>query len=266
MRKGLGSSTRLFSRELDAGGVMQMHRQVDMALDDIYVTLNASIKRERTGGLPLVRGILSSDWGGEIISGPAGALDSPFSPLQQGPGILSWRHDPTSRLSEFQTETTTDAGGLDIEALYARNRHWVILGDPGSGKTTLLRHQAWKSADAHLEGRGAVVPLYLTLRYFDPADFRLLTYATGPNLEDLDFGPQECQALREEIVQALTEGRALVLCDGLDEQRDAVVKQQTAAAIEALVQAIGTHEIRGPIEVFLCVSFLPERELDSGET
>ena len=40
-------------RKLDARGVMQMHRQVDMALDDIYVTLNASIKRpvrERTDG------------------------------------------------------------------------------------------------------------------------------------------------------------------------------------------------------------------------
>ena len=35
-------------------------------------------------------------------------------------------------------------------------------------------------------------------------------------------------------MQALTEGRGLILCDGLDEQRDASVKKQTAAAIESL--------------------------------
>ncbi len=209
-------------RKLDARGVMQMHRQVDMALDDIYVTLKASIKRERhAGGPPISLGALSNEWtGGTLRGDPHETFD-----------------DPASWLTAFPTEATTEKGGLDIEALYARNRHWVILGDPGSGKTTLLRHQAWKSADDHLDGRGAVVPIYLTLRYFDPADFRLLTYATGPNLEDLGFGPQECQALREEIVRALTEGRALVLCDGLDEQRDAGVKEQTAAAIESLVQA-----------------------------
>lgn len=40
-------------KTLDARGVMQMHRQVDMALHDIYVTLNARIKRESTGGCPL---------------------------------------------------------------------------------------------------------------------------------------------------------------------------------------------------------------------
>ena len=217
-------------RKLDARGVMQMHRQVDMALDDIYVTLNARIKR------PLVRGLLSS---GLILSGPDGsALDWHDSPR----GLPSWRADPTNRLSEFQTEITTEEGGLDIEALYARNRHWVLLGDPGSGKTTLLRHQAWKAADDHLAGRGAVLPVYLTLRYFDPksadnVDSALLDYATGPNLEDLGFGPEEQRALREEIVQALAESRALILCDGLDEQRDAGVKERTAAAIESLVQA-----------------------------
>ena len=209
---------------------MQMHRQVDMALDDIYVTLNASIKR------PLVRGLLSS---GLILSGPDGsALDWHDSPR----GLPSWRVDPTNRLSEFQTEMTTDEGGLDIEALYARNPHWVLLGDPGSGKTTLLRHQAWKSADDHLSGRGAVLPVYLTLRYFDPksadnVDSALFDYATGPNVEDLGFAPEECRPWRAEIVQALAESRALILCDGLDEQRDAGVKARTVAAIESLVHA-----------------------------
>lgn len=67
-------------------------------------------------------------------------------------------------------------------------------------------------------------------------DSAVLDYATGPNLEDLNFGPEECRALREEIVQALTEGRALILCDGLDEQRDAAAKERTAAAIESLVR------------------------------
>ena len=166
-------------RKLDARGVMQMHRQVDMALDDIYVTLNARIKRESTGGIPLVRGMLSSDWTGDIRGRFSGAL-----------------HDQTNRIIEFPIEATSEEGGLDIEALYARNRRWVILGDPGSGKTTLLRHQAWKSADDHLAGRGAVVPVYLTLRYFDPkppyiVDSALLGYATGRNLEDLGFGPAQ---------------------------------------------------------------------------
>ena len=149
---------------------------------------------------------------------------------------------PVKRLRESAPEASTEESGLDIEALYARNRHWVILGDPGSGKTTLLRHQAWKAADDHVEGRGAVVPVYLTLRYFDPTpadnvDSALLDYATGPNLEDLGFGPEERRALREKTVQALTEGRALILCDGLDEQRDGGVKERTAAAIESLVHA-----------------------------
>lgn len=64
--------------------------------------------------------MLSSDWTGDI-----------------------WvRYEPTNQLIEFPTGAATKEAGLDIEALYARNRHWVILGDSGSGKTTLLRHQA----------------------------------------------------------------------------------------------------------------------------
>ena len=208
---------------------MQMHRQVDMALDDIYVTLNASITR------PLVRGLLSS---GLIRSGPDGsALDWHDSPR----GLPSWRVDPTNRLSEFQTEMTTQEDGLDIEALDAAIDTGCSL-EPGSGKTTLLRHQAWKSADDHSAGRGAVLPVYLTLRYFDSksadnVDSALLDYATGPNLEELGFATEECRGLRAEIGQGLAESRALILCDGLDEQRDAGVKERTAAAIESLVQA-----------------------------
>jgi len=70
-------------KKLDARGVMQMHRQVDMALDEIYVTLNASIKRERTGGLGLPR----------FVFGEGRA--SPRSPRSSG--SVSRRCDPGSR-------------------------------------------------------------------------------------------------------------------------------------------------------------------------
>ena len=121
-------------RKLDARGVLQMHRQVNMAVDDIYMTLSASIKRERTGGMPFPLGVMGSLW-------PGGAEEPMIWLPQSAAG-----------------GETTEEGGLDIEALYAPNRHWVILGDPGSGKTTLLRHQAWKAADDHLDHQFARDP------------------------------------------------------------------------------------------------------------
>lgn len=39
--------------KLDARGVMQMHRQVDMALDDIYVTLTRASNGSAPSGGPL---------------------------------------------------------------------------------------------------------------------------------------------------------------------------------------------------------------------
>jgi formylglycine-generating enzyme required for sulfatase activity len=124
-------------------------------------------------------------------------------------------------------------GALEAIAL---NRRVVILGGPGSGKSTLLSHFTFCLAQHQLEPQGewlsqlegwpgddaAVVPIVVILRDFarslgaqparDADQARLLSDFIRSRLEQQNLGGAAVP-----LEQALDQGAALVLFDGLDE-------------------------------------------------
>jgi hypothetical protein len=115
----------------------------------------------------------------------------------------------------------------------------VILGDPGSGKTTLLHYQALRTARASEDGITARVPLpiFVPLATYD--DFLRRTQkdcSLGDFLAVYYDQWHSLPGLAPLFQHALTEGRTLVLLDGLDEVLDTTTRQFVAEQASALIR------------------------------
>jgi len=105
-----------------------------------------------------------------------------------------------------------------VEALSAVKDYpkLMVLGKPGAGKTTLLKSLAVECVQPETELFAHLVPLFVTLREFakeasKTQSWKLLDYLTWLLAERWNG----CD--RPSAEQILTQGRALVLLDGLDE-------------------------------------------------
>jgi hypothetical protein len=113
----------------------------------------------------------------------------------------------------------------------------VICGAVGSGKTTLLKHSVLTLARGRARDAGAVLPVFLCLREM------AATIATAPGLSLAEvvahsfatavptMRPRDCEWL-------LHSGRALVLCDSLDELPDSRMRRML---IDWLRRALATY-------------------------
>lgn len=202
-------------RHLDSRGVMQVARLIELDLEEVFVQLKL-----RTGGQErLTFSLLEA-------RDPRRSEHPPLEGLQV-------------RLEHEQVEY-----GLTIPELLQRSAHWVILGDPGAGKTTLLRFHAMRAARACLHDPSTRLPLFITLRQFavwldrnGPAEHEanaLWHYWVEHGLAECSGDDGDRAALVEVFWQAIEQGNALFLLDGLDEQQTSTTKQQTALAIRAL--------------------------------
>ncbi|MBI4517639.1 MAG: SUMF1/EgtB/PvdO family nonheme iron enzyme [Deltaproteobacteria bacterium] len=121
-----------------------------------------------------------------------------------------------------------------------RDLHLVaVLGHPGSGKTTLLKHLALLCAGGRQGelGLGAdTLPVFVPLRNvrvdddFAPA----LQAASDPAIKD--FPPRF-------FAPALTDGRCLLLCDGLDEVANRDQRIEVSRWIERLAERYPDNRI-----------------------
>ncbi|MEG3901980.1 NACHT domain-containing NTPase [Microcoleus sp. B4-C5] len=107
--------------------------------------------------------------------------------------------------------------GLDAVKSHSK---LMVLGKPGSGKTTFLKHIAIQCDHAKFEANK--IPIFIPLK----------TFAEIPNLDLLEYISNELASwgveARPQTEFVLSQGRGLILLDGLDEVResdsDAVVR------------------------------------------
>ncbi|HAX79726.1 MAG TPA: histidine kinase [Cyanobacteria bacterium UBA11372] len=103
--------------------------------------------------------------------------------------------------------------GLEAVKRYDR---LMVLGKPGSGKTTFLQHVAIECVQGRFQANR--VPIFIRLKDFakyarEPENFRLLDYISR------EF--RCCGISEQQVTEAiLTQGRGLILLDGLDEVTD----------------------------------------------
>lgn len=100
----------------------------------------------------------------------------------------------------------------------------MVLGKPGAGKTTFLQYLAVQCNQGHFQSE--LVPVFIPLKNFaedalDEGNFSLLDYIK----QEFD----RSGVCEEEVETLLTQGRLLILLDGLDEvseaANDEVIKQ-----------------------------------------
>lgn len=108
--------------------------------------------------------------------------------------------------------------GLDAVRAHSK---LMVLGKPGSGKTTFLKHIAIQCDRSEFEANK--IPIFIPLKTFaEIANLDLLEYISD------EFASCEVEA-RSQTEFALSQGRGLILLDGLDEvpesDSDAVVRQ-----------------------------------------
>jgi HEAT repeat protein len=214
---------------LDPRGTFQTQRQVQVKLDEVYISLQA--QRDETPGTA-DRHALEKELADLEIS----ALDAGFS----AEDVEDRRDQLHARFDRRLTSLPTDRPGevLELSAVVTRHDRVVILGDPGSGKTTLLRYLALKHAEALWQGRPQAETDLGVARF--PILIRIAEYAEDGNWKKKslsDFLPDsymlhDCprSGLADLLQKELEKGNCLVLLDGLDEivsadERLGVVKQ-----------------------------------------
>lgn len=110
--------------------------------------------------------------------------------------------------------------GLEAVSLYDK---LMVLGKPGSGKTTFLKHLAIHCTDGKFKAN--LVPIFVSLKDFAAApEFPSLLayitciYAFGGFFDlQMDLPTQLEKQLEQKLKTAISQGRAMILLDGLDE-------------------------------------------------
>jgi predicted NACHT family NTPase len=113
-------------------------------------------------------------------------------------------------LEDFNRFGLGEVTEAKIPARDAINKHrkLLILGKPGAGKTTFLKHLGIQCNNGQFQGN--LVPFFVTLKAFAEAENKpgLLAYLVSGKG-------------REILERILSNGKALILLDGLDEVLDA---------------------------------------------
>ncbi|MDB9439054.1 tetratricopeptide repeat protein [Dolichospermum lemmermannii CS-548] len=236
---------------LKMSGVMQVNRQVDIFLDQIYVSLQAQRRQE----------IIDTSETREIEAVTVLKSPSNFS-RGKGTGIDFDDRDETEYYQPVRekitsiSSTKTITEKVELSQAVRQNAYSVILGAPGAGKTTLLRYLALHFATAKRDDQETVIggeakeDLGKTLL---PIFFRIADYAEKlklqPNLTLTEYLRQfyrhweahfqtqgemgtEVAAF---LLDAMHQGKCLMLLDGLDEVFDQESRRQIVESINQFV-------------------------------
>ena len=213
-------------RYLDPKGAMQTVRQVQVLLEEVYISLQAEEE------LPL-RGVDRKLYEEEI------------KVIRERQGLELEERDDL--LDDFQAkyfkeeESSLKGKSTELAELTQKNEKLVILGDPGAGKTTLMRYLALRHAQASRAGLESTqelgkiyLPLYLRIaEYAEHADGRSLDDFLPLNLCGKNHSDKSLLPL---ITESLNQGKCIILLDGLDEVVDSSQRSLIAAQINSLIR------------------------------
>lgn len=220
---------------LDLRGILQTQPQVQIPLDEVYISLRA--QREE------MPSTVDHRFGEKERDEREANLTTTELPLEE-----------MKDLRERFWERGKDVKGpvLELAEVVTHHKKVVILGDPGCGKTMLLRYLALKHAQALYAGRSeagsdlgiAHFPLLLHI-----ADYVEYGMPKGRSLSDYlaDYCKMhECpdRGLRELLTSKLTEGNCLILLDGLDEIVSADDRRNAAQRVEEFIRYHDNHSNR----------------------
>ena len=141
-----------------------------------------------------------------------------------------------------------DAERWSVGKLLANSRKLVVLGDPGAGKSTLLRWIATAyclrfNADPDWQQLPDIaelpdedwLPILIQCRDLEkPQSAQSLEQILDRHLRKLGIAGIEAEKLNEQLLRRLSEGRALLLIDGLDEITQSATRVSFCRQIEQM--------------------------------
>jgi len=216
---------------LDPRGVMQTQRQVQVKLDEVYVSLQAQHEATLSGA---DKQVLEAEF--QRLAADRLAEEE----LEDRRELLVAQVEQRQRKGQPNVPGET----LELAAAVTRHDKLVIRGDPGGGKTTLLRYLALKHAEALWHGQVEADADLKAPRF--PIFIRIADYAESGAWRERalsDFLAPcctrlECPAsgLADLLEQELARGNCLVLLDGLDEIVSADERRGVVQQIEHFVR------------------------------
>ena len=219
-------------RYLDPRGAMQTVRQVQVRMNDVYVSLTAEAEPALS---EIDRRLYREEL--EALLAREDLRAEEKEDLRE------------NLLARYLQVEGSHPGGkrVDLTGLVREHAKVVILGDPGAGKTTLLRYLALGHAEALRRGEDEVdslgparLPLYLRIAsYAEYGRGRMLADFVATNIRGEEDSEEGLAAL---IRERLAEGMCLVLLDGLDEIVELDRRAEIAGQIDGFVRA---HERSG---------------------
>ncbi len=216
-------------RYLDPKGTMQTTRQVQVLLDDVYVSLEAEVEEPLSGiDRKIYEEELSAFETRESLK-PEERED--FLENLQAKFIKGVEHKAVSN-------------PVELAKLVRKHEKMVILGDPGAGKTTLLRYLALRHAQAK---RQSIVTTEELGEVFLPVYLRIAEYAengNGQSMEDFLIANvrgrnHRDKSLPDLINTFIKNGECIVFLDGLDEVIEPSQRALISAQINSLCQYLG---------------------------
>jgi energy-coupling factor transporter ATP-binding protein EcfA2 len=219
---------------LDPRGTLQTQRQVQVKLEEVYISLRAQ-REDRPGGVD--RRLLERELA-ELEGRLAGAGLSAEEVEDRREQLLAGYEGRRLDSGEGRPGEV-----LELAQAVQRHERLVILGDPGCGKTTLLRYLALKHAQSLESGRVEIEDLG---RARFPILIRIADYAENGVWKKQSLSKflaqycarRECppEGLDDLLRGELEQGHCLVLLDGLDEIVEADDRRGIVDQIEDFVR------------------------------
>jgi HEAT repeat protein len=225
---------------LDPRGSFQTQRQVQVKMEEVYISLMA--QREETPG-KADRLLLE-----EELTNLETQLASSHATAEE----IEDQREQVLAMFELNQGTNKLGEVLELAAVVTRHNRIVILGDPGSGKTTLLRYLALKHAQALWQGQQEASK-DLGRAYF-PIFICVAEYAENSTWKKQSLSNflaeyhrlHECpnHGLTDLLQSELHKGSCLILLDGLDEIVSADERRGVVQRIEDFVRHHGNKDNR----------------------